>query len=140
MIIGKYARSILLAQTINQLNELRLYTGAMPTDPDSSPTGTLLVKFGGLGAIYGTGMDWTDSITVPDGSAKFASITSELAVASGVVGYAMLLTTPPDLIQPPTNWIYLTVGTSGAELNFSHTTIKQDSNVTLIAGSFSSAA
>jgi hypothetical protein len=108
-----------LAAVVSTLNTIALYSGTIPTTGSTAPTGTKLVE-------------WPSTITWDGGVAGVNSISggpisSDNALATGTAGYARV-------------WdgtgasMYLTVGTSGAELNITSLSIITGTPVDIISG------
>ena len=103
--LSTYARTSAVYSTAQPT--IDVYTGAIPATGDTSPTGTLLVSL--------TPVTWSapaagvSNATVP--------LTSAAPSATGTVGYARLWDGGAGLSM------FCTVGTAGADLNFSTLTV-----------------
>lgn len=99
---------------------LQVYTGTSP-GLDATLTGTLLVSLPFSSTPFGTPTASSGTVT-----ATAAAITSESAVATGTAGYFAIVrsgaSTPPTATQVV---MCGSVGTSGADLNLSTTSITE---------------
>jgi hypothetical protein len=101
----------------NSLASCDIYSGSIPATGDTSPTGTLLVSFGGT-LVWGSPSSGEMDLTVP--------LTSDTAVATGTAGYAKLS-------DGSTSVMYVPVATSGTDIVISSTSIVSGTTVDITA-------
>lgn len=102
-------------QDVFTLGNVKIYTGTQPTDPDSAPTGTLLVTIAN-GASGVTFADATDGVLTK----TVGETWSGVGVANGTAGYFRLCAYGDSGADSTTDCrIDGAVATSGGELNFS---------------------
>lgn len=101
---------------------IEVRTGAQPTDPGTAVTGTLLVTFT---------LSATAFAAFVSGTGNLNSVASAVAAATGTAGWFRMKN------NAGTGVIDGTVGTSGAELNLSTTSIVSGGTVSITGGSLS---
>jgi len=109
----------------SDLRSLSIYSGPIPVSGDSAPTGSLLVS-------WELTVAWPIAFTAIDGVVTALSMpaSSFPAVAAGTAGYAMIWSN-----TSPVCSAYLTVGTSGAEVNLSTLAVNVGDVLTLQSAS-----
>lgn len=112
---------------------LKIYTGTQPTNPSDAPTGTLLVTIDNSG----TGITWDDAAA--GAIAKPSGETWEgTAASSGVAGWCRLCTATDDGAASTTDpRCDMSVGTSGAQINFTSTQFAASATQTISSLSIS---
>ena len=113
-----------------------IYSGTRPTSPDTAATGTKLVR---ITAAAGAKMNLESAVTSAGVIDKEGDETwAGTAVASGTAGYFRIVTNSDDGTTTSTSVVRIdgTVGTSGADLNLTSTTIASGAPVSISAGSF----
>lgn len=123
---------------------LQIYSGAQPADPDDEPSGTLLVTLTDDGGAFTPGTATNglnlDSASVSDGQIPIDSTETwqGTAVATGIAG-CFVFRENADLKEDGSTTrkrISGTVGTSGADLNLTSTTITTGETIGITSGSF----
>ncbi|MHC4310871.1 MAG: hypothetical protein ACYSW3_00185 [Planctomycetota bacterium] len=116
---------------------LRVYSGTQPSDPDTAVSGTLLLEVSESGgtfahAAFANGLEFGDAASGI--IAKAAAETWQGAgIAAGTAGYFRLCANPTDAGGASTTLPRIdgSVGTSGADLNMSSTTITVGATYTI---------
>ena len=116
---------------------LRIYSGTQPSDPDTAVSGTLLIEVTESGGTFAHGA-FANGLEFGDAAAgiiaKAAAETWQGAgIAAGTAGYFRLCANPTDAGGASTSLPRIdgSVGTSGADLNMSSTTITVGATYTI---------
>ena len=110
-----------LVAVVSTLMYVELYSGSIPATGGTAPTGTHLCSWPGTLAWDG-GVSGVNTLTgVP--------LASDNALATGTAGYARVW-------DGSTDSMYLTVGTSGAEMNLSSLSITSGAPVDITSATF----
>lgn len=116
---------------------LKIYSGSQPTNPDQAVAGTLLLQItDGAGAFvageFANGLEFGDAA---DGviSKAIAETWQDTGIASGTAGWFRLCANPTDAGGASTSLPRIdgSIGTSGADLNMSSTSIVVGSTYTI---------
>ena len=123
-------------QTILQDGIMRIYSGAQPTDPDSGETGTLLVEITVASGAFVAGVATNGLELDPIISGVLSKATDEVwsgvGLATGTAGWFRFFSNAVDA-GSDASAVRLdgSVGTSGATLNLSSTSITLGATVTI---------
>lgn len=116
---------------------LKIYSGSQPSSPDSAVSGTLLVTVtlssgAFVAGAFGNGLEFGDAASGAISKASGAT-WSGAAVASGTAGYFRLCANATDAGGASTTLPRIdgSIGTSGADLNMSSTTITSGQTYTI---------
>jgi len=123
-------------QTLLMDGIIRIYSGAQPTDPDAAETGTLLVEITVASGAFVAGSAANGLELDPIISGVLSKATDEVwsgvAVATGGAGWFRFYANDVDTsTEPGAVHIDGSVGTSGATLNLSSTSITLGATVTI---------
>lgn len=115
---------------------LKLYSGSQPSSPDAAVSGTLLatitVSSGAFVAgAFGNGLEF--GAAASGAISKNSDVWSGVAAASGVAGYFRLFANATDAGGASTSLPRIdgSIGTSGADLNMSSTTLTSGQTYTI---------
>ena len=109
---------------------IRIYSGAQPADPDTAVSGTLLLEVSvDAGAFvagaFGNALELEDDPTAGEIEKASGETWQDTGIAAGVAGYFRYVANATDAGGASTSLPRIdgSVGTSGADLNMSNTTI-----------------
>ena len=117
---------------------IRIYSGAQPADPDTAVSGTLLLEISvDAGAFvagaFDNGLEFEDDPLAGEIEKASGETWQDTGIAAGVAGYFRFVGNPTDAGGASTTLPRIdgSVGTSGADLNMSNTTIAIGATYTL---------
>ena len=120
-----------------QDGELRIYSGSQPSSPDAAVSGTLLLEISESAAAwaagaFANGLEFGDAASGAISKAA-AEIWQDAGIAAGTAGWFRFIANPADAGAASTTLPRIdgSVGTSGADLNMSSTTITVGATYTI---------
>lgn len=105
-------------------SKIKIYSGAAPTNADTSPAGTLLATLV-ISGVLGT---------AASGVITLGTVTTATAAATGTAGFARLTTSADVTLCDLT-----VVGTSGSDVNLNNTSITSGGTVSVSSGTITEA-